>query len=69
MEKLLLVAVTFESRIIQIKLCKENHRVQSKILDLVFSMEFRFETKLGCFVTRYIAFAHSYSSTHFLNLQ
>ena len=56
---------TLENRIVQIKLCKENHQVQSK----TFSMEFRFETKLGCFVTRYRTFAHCYSSTHFLNLQ
>ena len=60
---------TLESRIIQIKLCKENHRVQSKVLDLAFWTKFRFETKLGCFVTRYCAFAHCYLSTHFLNLQ
>ena len=45
-----------ESCIVQIKLCEENHRVQSKI----FSMEFRFETKLCCFVTRYVT-SHIYT--------
>ena len=60
---------TFKSPIVQIKHSKESQRVLSKILVLVFSMEFRFETKVGCFVTRYTAFAHGYSSTHFLNLQ
>ena len=32
-------------------------------------MEFRFETKIGCFVTRICTFARSYSSTYFLNIQ
>ena len=32
-------------------------------------MEFRFETKIGCFVTRICTFAHSYSLTHFTNIQ
>ena len=30
----------------------KNHRVQSKILDGSFPMEFRFETKLGSFFIR-----------------
>ena len=38
------------------KLCKENHRVQLKILDASFSSEFRFETKIGCFFTRLCLF-------------
>ena len=50
-----------KSCIVLFKLCKENYRVQSKILDVSFSIEFRFETKIGCFVTRLCAFAHSYS--------
>ena len=54
-----------ESCIVHIKVCKENHRVQLKI----FSMEFHFETKLCCFVTRYCTFAHRYLFTYFLNLQ
>ena len=54
-----------ESGFVQIKLCKENQRVQSKI----FSMEFRFEAKFGCFVARYCTLVHCYSSIHFLNLQ
>ena len=37
--------------------------MQSKISDVSFSIEFRFETKIGCFVTRLCAFAHSYSFT------
>ena len=44
----------------KIKLCKENHRVQSKILDISFSTEFGFETNIGCFVTRFCIFAHIY---------
>ena len=36
---------TLKSRIVLFKLCKENHRVQSKISDVSFSIEFRFETK------------------------
>ena len=60
---------TLKSRTVLLKLCKENNRVQSKILDVFFSIEFRFETKIGCFVTRLYTFAHSYSSKYFLNLQ
>ena len=47
-----------ESRIVQIKLCKENHRVRSRILKLAFSMEFLFKTKLGRFITRSCALRH-----------
>ena len=54
---------TLKSRIALFKLCKENDRVQSKISDISFSIEFRFETKIGGFVTRLCAFAHSYSYT------
>ena len=43
---------TLKSRIVLFKLCKENHRVQSKILDVLFSIESSFETEIGCFVTR-----------------
>ena len=43
--------------------------MQSKPSDVFFSIEFRFETKIGCFIARLRTFAHSYSSTHFLNLQ
>ena len=60
---------TLKRRIVLFKLCKENQRVQSKILEVSFPIEFRFETKIGCFVTRLYTFAHSYSSLHFLNLQ
>ena len=52
-----------KSCIVLLKLCKENHAVQSKISGISFSTEFRFETKIGCFVTRLCAFAHSYSFT------
>ena len=45
------------------KFCKENHRGQSKSFDVSFSIEFSFETKIGCFVTRICTFAHSYFST------
>ena len=38
------------------KLRKQNHRVQSKISEVSFSMEFRFDTKIGCFITRYCIF-------------
>ena len=50
-----------KSCIVLLKLCKENDGVQSKISGISFSIEFRFETKIGCFVTRLCAFAHSYS--------
>ena len=43
--------------------------MQSKISDVSFSIEFRFVTKIGCFVTRLCLFAHKYSSIHFLSLQ
>ena len=43
---------TLETRIAEIRPCKENHRVRSKILELAFSMKFLFKTKLGCFITR-----------------
>ena len=50
-----------ESCIVQIKLCKENHRVQPKI----FSIEFRFERKLlFCYKILYICkflFVHRFS--------
>ena len=36
---------TLKSFIVLFKLCKENHRVQPKMLDVSFSIEFRFETK------------------------
>ena len=43
--------------------------MQSKISDVSFSIEFRFVTKIGCFVTRLCIFAHKYSSIHFFSLQ
>ena len=58
-----------KSHIVLFKLCKGNHQKQSKISDVSFSIEFRFETKIGCFVTRLCTFAHSCSSKYFLNLQ
>ena len=54
---------------VQIKLCKKNHRVQSKTSNFSFLMELRFETKIDCFVTKLCTFAFSYSSAHSLNLQ
>ena len=50
-----------KSRFVLFKLCKENHRVQSKISDVSFSIEFPFETEIGCFVTRLCTFAHIFS--------
>ena len=53
-----------KSPIVLLKLCKENHRVQSKILNVSFSTDFRFETKIGYFVTKvctYVAFVHTFS--------
>ena len=53
-----------KSRIILFKLYKENQRVQSKTFDVSFSIEFRFETKICCFVTLYICtllFVHIFS--------
>ena len=59
---------TLKNRVVQIKLCKENHRVQSKISNVSFSMESRFQIKVCCFVIRLCIFAHSYSTTNFLIL-
>ena len=36
---------TLKKLIVLLKLCKENHPVQPKMLDVSFSIEFRFETK------------------------
>ena len=43
------------------KLCRENHRVQSKISAVFFSIKFRFETKIGYFVAFAQFFAHIFS--------
>ena len=59
---------TLKNRVVQIKLCKENHRVQSKISNVAFSMESRFQIKVCCFVIRLCTFAHSYSTKNFLIL-
>ena len=59
---------TLKNRIVQIKLCKENHRVESKVSNVSFSMESRFQIKVCCFVIKLCTFAHSYSTTHFLIL-
>ena len=61
--------LSLKSRAVLFKLCKENPWVQSKILDVSYSIEFRFETKIGCFVTKLCIFAYSSSPTYFLNLQ
>ena len=57
---------TLKRRIVLLfKLCKENHLVQSKILDGRFSIGFRFQTEIiGYLVARLCTFAHSYSSTN-----
>ena len=62
-ESKLLKAVLYKSNFVK-KVIERGQRYWTLPL-----MEFRFETKLGCFVTRYIALAHRYLSTHFLNLQ
>ena len=61
---------TLKRRIVLLfKLCKENHLVQSKILDGRFSIGFRFETEIiGYLVARLCTFAHSYSSTNCLTM-
>ena len=45
---------TLKSRIVLFKICKENHRVQSIISDVSFSIEFRLQNRLFCRKTLYV---------------
>ena len=53
--------------------CKENHRVQSKILGVSISIQFCYYTEIGCFRTRRCTLAHirpfiflTYNDTKFI---
>ena len=46
-----ILIISSNKLIVLFKLYKGNHRVQSKISEVSFSIEFRFETIVGCFVT------------------